>query len=64
MRFHQATLWSIVYVMCKNNSFVLMLKQILCFFADRSIFPHSKCRFRKNNIQIPQKAAILTLIAF
>ena len=28
MRFHQATLYSIVYVMCKNNSFALMLKQI------------------------------------
>ena len=33
MRFHQAILWSIVYVMCKNNYLYLMLKYFLQIFA-------------------------------
>ena len=38
MRFHQAILWSIVYVMCKNNYLYLMLKYFLQIFAYRVIF--------------------------
>ena len=45
MRFHQAILWSIVYVMCKNNYLYLMLKYFLLIFAFEVIFSRLKAVF-------------------
>ena len=45
MRFHQAILWSIVYVMCKNNYLYLMLKYFLQIFAFRGIFSPTVGKF-------------------
>ncbi len=40
MRFKQPTLYSVVYVMCKNKYLYLMLKYFLYFFALRLFFSH------------------------
>jgi hypothetical protein len=42
MRFKQPTLYSVVYVMCKNKYLYLMLKYFLSFFALRAFFSHLK----------------------
>ena len=42
MRFKQPTLYSVVFVMCKNKYLYLTLKYFLCFFALRAFFSHFK----------------------
>lgn len=42
MRFKQPILHSIVFVMCKNNSFVVMFKFILQFFVLKIKISHFK----------------------
>ena len=41
MRFKQATLYSVVLVMCKNKYLYLTLKYFLCFFHSKSLFFHT-----------------------
>ena len=45
MRFKQPTLYSVVYVMCKNNYLYLMLKYFLLIFAFEVIFSRLKAVF-------------------
>ena len=45
MRFKQPTLYSVVYVMCKNNYLYLMLKYFLLIFAFEVIFSRLKAGF-------------------
>ena len=55
MRFKQPTLYSVVYVMCKNKYLYLMLKYFLSFFALRAFFSRYKVGFLPFSHSIPKK---------